>query len=321
MPWPKGKKKSKKLRKRISNTLKGRVSPTKGMVVSEETKLKISKSLKGHKSWNKGKQLSEEYKQKISLALKGKKKPPRTKEHSKKIGSATSKRLKIKWKNPEFKKEMSKKISKSLKEVFKKKENHPCYGRKITEKHLEKLAEGRRKSEKCKYRSKEWSKKIALANKGKRGVKHSEKTKKQISKIMKLKWQDPEYKEKQIKAILKGLFKRPTSLEQKLINLIKKHKLPYKYAGDGSFTIGFKCPDFINTNHQKICIEVRSKEVCRVFGKSSPKKYKEKQIKHYAKYGWKCFVIWPENLKNKNWLEDLRGLETSEFFKSLHEIK
>lgn len=101
----------------------------------------------------------------------------------------------------------------------------------------------------------------------------------------------PEIKEKVLKATLKGMGKRPTSLEKKMIEIIKKQNLPYKYVGDGDFIIGGKCPDFVNINGQKICIEVRHTKVCEKLAKMSFDEYKKERIIHFAKYGWKCIVF------------------------------
>ena len=116
---------------------------------------------------------------------------------------------------------------------------------------------------------------------------------------MKEKWRDLEWKGRQIKAILKGLCKRPTCVEREFMEIVKNHNLPYKYVGDGSFLIGYKNPDFINTNGQKICIEVAA----RIFAYHNPNDvYEEKRKKHFGNYGWDCLVFWA----------DKRGLEDRE---------
>lgn len=104
-------------------------------------------------------------------------------------------------------------------------------------------------------------------------------------RLRKLKeWQDPEYRDKTIAAALAGLFKRPTSLEKQFIKLIEEYNLPYKYTGDGSFLIGYKNPDFVNINGAKICIEVAEPYF-------HDNNYAEERTKHFAKYGWKCYVF------------------------------
>ena len=149
--------------------------------------------------------------------------------------------------------------------------------------------------------SEETKNKIRLANLGKH---LSEETKRKIgakcSITTKQLWQNPEYREKVIKNTLKSLFIRPTSLEKRMINIIQKYNLPYKYTGDGSFLIGWKNPDFINTNGKKICVEVRPKCMCHIWNKCSPNEYEKKQKEHYSKYGWKCIVVWEEELNEKN---------------------
>ena len=67
---------------------------------------------------------------------------------------------------------------------------------------------------------------------------------------------NPELREKCIKNALIASQKRPTETEKFMIDLIKKYDLSYKYVGNGSFLIGYKNPDFVNINGQKICIEV-----------------------------------------------------------------
>jgi len=108
-------------------------------------------------------------------------------------------------------------------------------------------------------------------------------------------WANKNYREKQLKAILKGLFKRPTSLEQKMIDFIQKHNLPFKYCGDGSILIGFKNPDFVENNGRKLCIEIANKVKFM-----HPDGWDIKRIEHFAKYGWKCLVLWEDELKNED---------------------
>jgi len=111
-------------------------------------------------------------------------------------------------------------------------------------------------------------------------------------------WQNKEYREKQIKSILKGLIKRPTSLEQEMNTIIKKYNLPYKYTGDGRFLIGYKNPDFININGEKICIEVAN-----IFHHSED--YPKQRKEYFAKWGWKCIVFRGDELNEKEVISEL----------------
>lgn len=140
---------------------------------------------------------------------------------------------------------------------------------------------------KGKQLSAEHKRKLSLVRKGRHYPK--------LSLSKKLQWQDPKYKERVIRAQLKGLLKRPTSLEQKFINFFQEFNLPYKYVGDGSLLIGFKNPDFVNTNGEKICIEVANRVIAH-----HPEGWAENRIEHFKKYGWQCFVFHEEDLNSKN---------------------
>lgn len=124
------------------------------------------------------------------------------------------------------------------------------------------------------------------------GKHHSKKTKETIGNKCHKRWQNKEYREKIIKSSLKGLMKRPTSLEIEMIKIIEKNKLPYTYVGDGSFLVGYKNPDFVNTNGEKICVEVANTI-------HHDKNYEGKRIKYFAEWGWKCIVFWTNKLNEK----------------------
>jgi endogenous inhibitor of DNA gyrase (YacG/DUF329 family)/very-short-patch-repair endonuclease len=128
-------------------------------------------------------------------------------------------------------------------------------------------------------------------------------SKEQMEKLrlkLKLLWQNKEYRERIIRNTLKAMFKRPTKLEQKFIKFFNENNLPFKYVGDGSFLIGYKNPDFIETNGRKICIEVSDEKFRINIPKETKEEYEQKRIKHFAKYGWKCLVLWEDELNNKN---------------------
>ena len=116
------------------------------------------------------------------------------------------------------------------------------------------------------------------------------------------KWDDIKYRKKQLKAICASRILRilPNAPERRLRNgLNKMFPGEYKYVGDGSFTIGYKNPDFVNINGQKRIIELfgdywHSKKMT---GKT--KKQEENQrVKHFAKCGYKTLIVWEHELKN-----------------------
>ena len=112
-------------------------------------------------------------------------------------------------------------------------------------------------------------------------------------------WRDNDHKEEMIKAILKGLIKRPTSLEKEMIDIIKRNDLPYKYTGNGSFLIGYKNPDFININGEKKLIEVGNTY-------HHDENYAKERSAHFAKYGWRSYIFIENKLNEANILKTIK---------------
>lgn len=138
-----------------------------------------------------------------------------------------------------------------------------------------------------------WNKGLTI-NDDKRLI-QSEESKIKRSIISKKKWEDPEYRHKVITRSLKALFgKRPTNLEIKFIQLIKKYNLPFKYIGDGKLIIGGCNPDFISTNKRKLIIEVANKI-------HHPDNYEVRRYAIFAKFGYRTCTIWGPTFRDKNW--------------------
>ncbi len=88
-----------------------------------------------------------------------------------------------------------------------------------------------------------------------------------------------------------------SSLEIAFNKIVKENKLPYKFVGNGKFWIERKNPDFINTNGQKIAIELfyrRHKE--QITG--GYEKWRGDRIKVFKKYGWRVIFLEPSDLVN-----------------------
>ncbi len=111
--------------------------------------------------------------------------------------------------------------------------------------------------------------------------------------IIKKLWENKDYREKQIKAILNATIEEPNESEKKLFDVIQNNNLPYKYVGNGEVIIGFKNPDFINVNGEKKVIELYGDYWHR---NDNP----QDRIDHFKKYGFDCLVIWERELKNKD---------------------
>lgn len=262
----KGYKQTEESRKKISDSLKGRIfneehkknlsRAIKGRKLPKEWRMKIGKSLKGHRH-------TEETKRKLSLNHRH----YQTEEAKRKISLA-----KMGKKNPNY--------GKKLSEETKRKISLANRGRKMPEEH---------------------KKRLILIN---TGYHHTEEVKKRLSMRNKGRG-NPFYGKHHTKETLQKIFKclqkRPTSFEKKIIDLCLKYKLPFLYTGDGRTLINFKNPDFINEEN-KIVIEVFYSWF-KVKNYGSVKKYKEFCRKKYSSAGWKVIFIDENNLNKKNWEE------------------
>jgi len=102
--------------------------------------------------------------------------------------------------------------------------------------------------------------------------------------------------------------RKPTRPEQFLINYFKKHNLPYKYTGDGTFSIGRMVPDFVNINGKKHAIDLfgdywHSKE----FAERTGLKYESvtARKRKFKKCGWTLTVIWEHELYDNSFIKKL----------------
>jgi hypothetical protein len=242
---------------------------------------------KGIKQWEGkkhpmlGRTMSKEAKEKISKFHSGKHYSPETEfkgGHHYNIGKHSKNEFtKERWSDIRFKE----KIIKSMQEKWKDPE-YRAKRMKIIEK---KWADPKQREKMIANIKKRWS-----------NPEFREKRCKEIKEL----WTKSEYREKVIRNSLKGRFKRPTSLERKMIEIIEKNNLPYKYVGNGSFLIGYRSPDFVNINGEKICIETRPKKMCPIWNSCSPDEYEKRRKEHYSKFGWNCIVVWEEDFDNEN---------------------
>lgn len=117
-----------------------------------------------------------------------------------------------------------------------------------------------------------------------------------ISRILKRKWQEPEF----IKMMTLAQHIKPNKVEIKLSNFLE-NIIPRVFCYNGDFrlgiSIGGKIPDFVNMNSRKQVIEL--------FGDYWHKgENPEDKVNHYAKYHYDCLVIWEAELGNREKLKD-----------------
>lgn len=114
---------------------------------------------------------------------------------------------------------------------------------------------------------------------------HNTRTSNAIKKL----WQNPDYVSKQIKARID----KPSGAEQKLMGIIERNNLPYKYVGDGELIIGGRCPDFININGKKQLIELFGTYWHPIFDVAQ-------RTEHYRQYGFNTLIIWEDELVSED---------------------
>jgi len=117
-----------------------------------------------------------------------------------------------------------------------------------------------------------------------------------------LTWKNPEYREKNVRAIRKGLGSTPNIPEQRFIDLCEKHNMPYKYVGNGQVIIGGRNPDFIDVNGEKVVIEIFGRvyhDPSNTFLDNIPhQKTFEGTMEHYKEYGFTCIIVWEDEFND-----------------------
>lgn len=120
------------------------------------------------------------------------------------------------------------------------------------------------------------------------------------SENLKRNWRRREYRRKVVRGVLESSFKRPTGAEAKLIEIIEKNALPFKYVGNGQQVIAGLCPDFVHNNGDRMVIEV--------FGdywhsEKNPKltwnRTVEGRKKIFSKAGYRTLIIWEHELEDE----------------------
>jgi hypothetical protein len=108
-------------------------------------------------------------------------------------------------------------------------------------------------------------------------------------------WQDPEYRESQVKAVMKISIPNRTELWLEAL-LEKMYPGEWKFVGDGQMIIAGKCPDYINVNGQKKIIEFWGN---RWHEGQNP----EDRKNVFKPYGYETLVIWGHELKDMDKLK------------------
>ncbi len=91
---------------------------------------------------------------------------------------------------------------------------------------------------------------------------------------------------------IQSFHKSPNKPEQRLMEIIKKYELPYKFVGNGEFILGGKNPDFMNINGEKKLIEIYGTYWHR---NHNP----EDRIQLFKQYGFNTLIFWENELNDE----------------------
>ncbi len=116
------------------------------------------------------------------------------------------------------------------------------------------------------------------------GHHHSEETK----AAMRERWQDPEHRDKTIKAQRLGRHIHPNKPELVLLDLLdSQYPGDWQYVGDGQLIIGGKNPDFWNGDHKLV----------EMWGNYWHKgQNPQERVGMFSLYGYKTLIIWESEL-------------------------
>jgi len=156
------------------------------------------------------------------------------------------------------------------------------------------LLKGRPKSE-------EWKKKVSVAMTGDKNPMRDPVHAKKMADSKRGK-PNPKHKEywrlhhdEQLRKMMVGEHKRPNKLEKRLIELIERNGLPFKYVGNWEFIVGGKCPDFLNTTGKKLLIELFGNYWHTVKARETV----EERVALFRKYGYETLILWEKEMDDE----------------------
>lgn len=95
---------------------------------------------------------------------------------------------------------------------------------------------------------------------------------------------------------IEAIVSKPNGLERRIIDVIEKANLPFRYVGNGDVIINGKCPDFISTDGSKRIIEIFGDYwhlICKDREYSMEKGRKD----FFAKFGFRTLILWESELE------------------------
>jgi G:T-mismatch repair DNA endonuclease (very short patch repair protein) len=115
-------------------------------------------------------------------------------------------------------------------------------------------------------------------------------------------WQNREFRDRCVQAIIKANQVRPTAPERTMQSILDR-RFPgeWRYTGNGDFIVGGKNPDFVNVNGRKAVIEVFGNwwHSEQKTGRTSEQEVATRQ-RHFADWGYDCAVIWEREVTDED---------------------
>lgn len=106
--------------------------------------------------------------------------------------------------------------------------------------------------------------------------------------------------DEQLRKMMVGEHKKPNKLETRLIGLIERSGLPFKYVGNWEFILGGKCPDFMSTDGRKLLIELFGNYWHIVKAREAV----EERVARFREHGFETLVLWEKEMDDESVVVD-----------------
>jgi very-short-patch-repair endonuclease len=104
------------------------------------------------------------------------------------------------------------------------------------------------------------------------------------------------HKDEQILKMMRGVASnRPNRKEQHLISIMEANRLPFRYVGNWQFTLGGRCPDFLNCNGKKQLIEYFGDYWHTTLAKETD----EERVAFFRRFGFETLILRESDLKDE----------------------
>jgi G:T-mismatch repair DNA endonuclease (very short patch repair protein) len=103
------------------------------------------------------------------------------------------------------------------------------------------------------------------------------------------------HKEEQLRRMMVGEHKKPNKLELRLIDLIERNGLQFRYVGNWELLVGGKCPDFVRADRKQL-IELFGDYWHTVKARETP----EERIAHFRQFGYETLILWERDLRDES---------------------